>query len=783
MKSFKKLTIALLAVTATLSLAAAAGGCNFFGGGKDSSGNAQNSSSSSVSSSSASSSDVSSSDMPEESSYSSNSVSSSASSSSSTSSETSVDSSSSSSETSVDSSSSSSETSIDSSSASTSESSSVNQSSESSSVNQSSDSSVGGSVDSSVGGSVDSSAEPPLDSSANGYITPIWNDWVCIDEPSCTEEGLKKRTKIADGTEETASIAARGHEYSEETALCIRCSQAAVIPELIDPEFPLVDLCTHTDEAIYEGLCDCTYKGRGEEYSRVELTEGCYLLEIPSTQELWLSFSVQEAGQYVLYSVDSEVSVSVTRHAANFGYVNPNGTDAIKVDKDFYSYANDCREGYYNSEWRATYRLRAVVGTMVKVCFTKVDGPAWEPKSVRTKVYPQQINGVKASEGKEGEALVEVPYNADYFYSDPAEGGDGYYHLGTKQNPGKIIYAAIDHTASRLLGSDKFTTVLNNIGTALNLSNGFTADGDNNILVYVPFIMNWLDEDAAAMDNPKVNPNRNCYQNFCNKDGLYPVNQELFKFLNLYVRSNKPADSNVTNEDWLAEKNKSLASTDNELWLSACYYYASLEKGTEDTPLEIAPDVDTEINVKAYENFYCTLEGNGIYTIKGGENTPDSLYIGIGENFFKLKDGIVVSAPADFYIFDENAQAVTVTIKATLTEGTNNGQGNDVATPIVITQTEITLSPIAIYNADGTVSYYAYYAYTPTVAGTLTLTLSEETDAYITLGGQVVAEDATSVSVTVVDTDTPLSGEIKLGEPVIIYISAEQATEVTVTLA
>ena len=520
-------------------------------------------------------------------------------------------------------------------------------SSESSAEDSSTESSIDSSMESTEDSSLDSSS-----SSEEPIPVVIWSEWEAVTQPTCTEDGEKTRFKLEDPTEmETAPIAARGHNYSENNGTCKTCGDQAVIPPLTgDEEFPLIDTCTHTDDEFYSGLCNCEYKGRGEEYSRLELTEGCYTVETMKNLEvnnaIWLSFSIQEAGQYMLYSVDNNGKATAIRHDANAQYVNPNGKDARVDDNgDFYSYVS-CTENYFNKEWRATYCIKAKAGTLVKICFVKIGDPVWEPKSIYSYVYPTEINGKKAPNGGAGYEKTVVPYDSKYYYSDPATGGDGYYHLQT----GEIIFAAINSSPERLLLNGCF----NNIhfeGSALTLPNGITADGDYNVLNYVPFIMNCMyNDDIFATDengNALINPNKNCYQNYCNTDGLYPVNAELFKFLNLYVQKNKPIDSAITEEDW--EKQAPW------LWLSACYFYAPIDEGTQENPLTLT--VGTyQLSLPQADDFYCAIQEAGTYKITCSEEQV-WIYDAVGETTITI-----TSSPLAFIITSIDGESKTITI-------------------------------------------------------------------------------------------------------------------------
>ncbi len=483
-----------------------------------------------------------------------------------------------------------------------------------------------------------------------------WSEWEAVSQPTCTEDGEKTRYDLDDPTiTETAPIAARGHDYSQDNGTCSVCGDQVVIPALdAEQDFPLVEPCIHNDQQIYEGLCDCAYKGRGEEYSRLELTEGCYTVETIRNDEvsnaIWLSFSVKEAGQYMLYSVDNNNKAKATRYDASTAFVPTIGVEA-RVDEngDFYSYVN-CSENYFSNEWRATFRIKANAGTLVKLCFVKISDPVWTPKSVYTYVYPTEINGQKAPDGGEGNKKTVVPYDSKYYYSDPTTGGDGYYHLET----GEIIFAAISSSPERLLLNGSFS-VIHYEGSALNLPNGTNADGNYNILNYVPFIMNCMyDDDIFATDeNEKylINPDKNCYQNYCNTDGLYPVNAELFKFLNLYVQKNKPIDAEITDEDW---KNQA-----DWLWLSACYYYAPLNEGIESNPLNLTVG-EYQITLPAADIYYCTIKEEGTYKI-----TCSDSEVYIGEKLETGETTVVVTAdsPLVFIFASMDSKTVTVTVE------------------------------------------------------------------------------------------------------------------------
>ncbi len=440
----------------------------------------------------------------------------------------------------------------------------------------------------------------------------------------------------------TGECAKKGHEYDEKTGLCVRCEKKADIPAIpAKQKFPLVTPCTHDGKNCPE----CEFQGSGESmWNRLQLFEDCYTVEIGSKGELWLSFSVQQAGQYVLHSVDGDNGVTVTRHAANDSYVNEQGIAAVQEANNFYAYDN-CGTQYFNASWRSTYRLKGTKGTQVKIRFIRIDEPAWEPQSVYTKVYATELTE-KAAEAADGKALVDVPYDSDYFYDETL----GYYRMGTAENPGEIIYVAIDKAAPRLFGETtdggtemKFTNVLKNAGTALNVGNGVTEDGDFNILCYTPFIMNWKDENAAwgsrpgsETAEPEGDPSKKCYQNYCNSDGVYPANKELFTFLNLYVKANSPADSEISTEEWQAQH--------GYLWLSACYYYTEIESGTKENPLKLT-EGNTTVNIPTFEMLYLSIQEEGSYTLKCS-STDIKIRIGDGALTSIGEEGVTITVTA-----------------------------------------------------------------------------------------------------------------------------------------
>ncbi len=516
-----------------------------------------------------------------------------------------------------------------------------------------------------------------------------------------------------DGGDENECTNSKGHSYSEATGLCEYCEKEAVIPALKpNQSFPEAVPCDATDDN-----CSCL-TGNGMKYHRLELEEGCHTVEIGASGEVWLSFSVEQAGQYVLYSVGGSNSSKVTRYNANAGNVPNEGVKGIVKGEDYYSFVN-CGKIYFNYEWRATYRIQGKAGNLVKVCFVRVCEPKWEPESVRTKVYATELENKAAEKESPELELVEVPYTSTYFYDETV----GYYRLGSKENPGKIIYAAINAEASRLFEGSTFSTILQGTGTALNLQDGYTEDGNYNVLNYTPFIVNWADENAAwgnrpGSDNtePTADPTKICYENYCNSDGVHPVNKELFKFLNLFVRHNKPADTSISYEDWNNQA--------DYVWLSACFYYGQVIRGTQANPLLLEKGEKT-VELPAWDNLYCAFRGTETYTLTCDD---PNVSLAIGKNTrINGPFSVTMQAPVTFTLSHINGAAATATITVSDGKGTENN-------PIAITELgEVDLSPIAVYAANDVIFYQACYTYTTTEKGTFTMALPSETTANIAM--------------------------------------------------
>ena len=386
--------------------------------------------------------------------------------------------------------------------------------------------------------------------------------------------------------------------------------------------------------------------GDGSDYNRFECVEGYYQIQVPADRTVYYSFSVHSEGQYALYSLDSAAGVTVTRHDANEHYINYDGEEADVLENGtFYSRVN-CDAKHFNAQWRATYAFEAETAKTVNVRFVWIADPLPEPQTIVTNVSAKQIAGV-AEDGKAGKTAIPVPYTSEYFFDKDCElaftpigGGDpvykkGFYRLGTPEKKGEVIYVAITSAPERIF--DKTFATIQYDGNNLTLQAGTAENGDFLVNNYVDFIMN----NGGMVDNEnggvpvEGDPTKLCYQNVTNKDGMFPVNAELYEFLNLYVKKNPPP---------MVEESVSPAA----YWLAPCYYYAEVDQGTKGYPIALQTG-DTSVVVGEDRYVYCSIKGTGSYVLSC--NTPGA---SIAIN------GIAYHAPFEITVDAEKVEEIIV---------------------------------------------------------------------------------------------------------------------------
>jgi len=402
--------------------------------------------------------------------------------------------------------------------------------------------------------------------------------------------------------------------------------------------------------------------GDGGDYSRFECEEGYYKFDLSAGSSYYYSFSASQSGIYALYSLEKAEGVTVTRFDASAYYIPPTGEEAqIKEDGTFYAPVN-CSDKYYNPQWRATYLIEATANILLKVRFERVSDPEKEPETFVTKVTAKEIAGI-APEGNG--VATEVPWTNDtvgeWYYDKDYEmeftsltTGEtvkkkGFYRMET----GEVIWVAITSAVPERLYGLIFSSIQYE-GNNLTLSNGTDTGGNFLVNNYVDFIMNnggeYTRGDMGITIPAEGDPTMACYQNAVNAHGLFPVNQELFEFLSVYMKNNSP----------IVEEGETVNKKDE--WLAACYYYQYHEPGTSGAPIELTSGDNTITIAKKYGTIYykatadCTLSSTDSNLMLSFNKTN---YGADGNGFtLTLKAGDVV----EFMSVDFNAGSFTVTV-------------------------------------------------------------------------------------------------------------------------
>ena len=580
---------------------------------------------------------------------------------------------------------------------------------------------------------------------AENYEMYAWTEFELVEEPTCETAGIKQTHWIDDeSVVHQAHIAPRGHDYTN--AVCA-CGDGPVYPQA-PANVTYVDV-----EAAN------TNKGAdGSEWKRFELTEGYFTASGASrgAKTYWLSFAVSEPGQYALYTTSGDASTcEIIRHDASSAYINPLNFPANNVDGVLYSSVL-CSTKFWSESWRATYSISIPAKQEIKFRFVRIDDEPWEPQTVRVAWKAQQINGEKAGDGPENCTPTEVPFGTPYFYEESS----GFYRMGTPDNKGDIIYVAITSIPERML-ADKSFALIHYEGANLILDTGTTTvDGDYLVRDYTPFIS----ADSAANGSA----DGNCYELYCNSDGLYPVNQELFEFLQLYTNKFMPYEWNTEDGAWHSEYYNENA------WLAACFYYKNLTPGSKELPHKIDTIGDVDVEAKAFEFVYYSLQYQNEWlqsTITYCTITCDdpNAYIIIGDvtknDPRPLKDGVLVETKqgVTFAISHIYGEAATFTLHIT---DTYAGSQDDPETLTVSKGAQtVAMNTIEHLNPDGEANHQKYYKFTVAENGALNFTSDvENVLVSITVISKEIGEDNQEydVSKTIMLADwSPL--EVKAG--------------------
>lgn len=462
--------------------------------------------------------------------------------------------------------------------------------------------------------------------------THSWGEWTLISSPTCTESGEKTHTCTSCGATEKQEIAPLGHIY--DNGKC-KCGHGPVFPrpdEKISYRNPL-----RKEDGI---------KGAGTDYERFQMEEGYYEIEIGTSGKVWLSFSTSFAGQYALYSLENKDNVTAKRYDASPQYIPSDYFSALVLDDgNFYS-SVIAHNAYWTTSWTATYCLQGKRGATVKVRFARIADAPKDAQRINETIVPEQLKLEKAPNGAAGTLLREVDYSTKYYYDEK----DGYYHTES----GNIIYTSITKTGSRLFPDASLATIAAYGGSYI-LHYATTVEGDYVFKDYSWFLTNhgglgYMDDNRNFVLN-EGDPTLPCYQNYVNSDGLYPVNQELFEFLNLYVAAYPIVDM----------------VGDSTAWLSNCYEYVNAVPGSEDFPHDVTETFEVTTKRSGYTYYKLTPATAGTYTISvSGEsnsyvNVNGSAHNGEFSETIEIgEEGVIIYVGSLAY-----NQAVTFTITVT----------------------------------------------------------------------------------------------------------------------
>lgn len=478
-----------------------------------------------------------------------------------------------------------------------------------------------------------------------------WGEWEFVTEPTCTKTGEKKRScQICKDVTETATVAEKGHKL--DGGICSVCGHGPVFPDAP---------ANVTYTTLSPNLGTSPYPNDEGSGGPIDIGEGYYEITVGNGGVLWFIANASSNGQYALYSTNTPSGTVLKKYGSNTNFINEEGGTAARTldDGNFYASVNFA-EGYAPFE---VFAIHAAAGKTVQFRFVRIEDAEKPVERVTEIVYPQQING-KAQDGGTNTKLVDVDVvNIPSYYFDETL---GYYRLGTADNPGAIIYAAITKNATRIGEGFAFNSLLT-LGRGYTFYYNTAVDGTRVYKDYAWFLCNYggtgkLSETGRDFVPNPADKNALCYANYVNKDGVYPVTQELKEFLDIYVASNTPVSMQEQSKETVRQFG----------WLAACYYYQKVASGTKDSPYEIAPET-LDVTTKELERVYYTLVANGTeectYTLSiTDENAFISFngtsYTGTCEFDFTLTPGQNVTFFVEAVDYSSFTFTITITPKA-----------------------------------------------------------------------------------------------------------------------
>lgn len=521
--------------------------------------------------------------------------------------------------------------------------------------------------------------------------------------------------------------------------------------------------------------------GNGSAFGgRYACVEGYYQVEIPAETEVFYEFSVEQTGLYALYTLSVVEDVAITQYDASVQYIptdeegNFVGNPAEEVPPGhdtktgvLYSKIN-CPQKYFNANWRATYGFYSETTQTIKVRFVRIANALHVPENIVTTVAAKEVVGkFYADPNASGVTdIAPVPFSSEYFYDEdyeievtPFAGGEtvkakGFYRMGTEDKPGDLIYAMLTDIPVRMFDT-AFTELLNE-GTSLRLHMATAENGDYLINDYIEFMMNDGNETKA------------CYQNAVNEKGLYPVNKELYEFLNAYVNARGCAGMSETEQN----------AYPDAMWLAPCYFYGDMSNGSQLYPYALNYGENT-ITLKNQSYVF--------YNVRWQKETNDTTGKDINQGFVDIvcdNPNVVLkfinddthknySAPFQVSVETDVLSGATVMLLYTgdLAEEevvitVEKSKGVD-TNPIVIDAGNVVLPVKTHVLMDGTTQYFAVYEKTFTEAQTVGIGYTYH-DCEFTINGETITSDyiievtAGDVITIVVTTDTPDDSYLQL---------------------
>lgn len=323
------------------------------------------------------------------------------------------------------------------------------------------------------------------------------------------------------------------------------------------------DLTGEKDVLLY--YLESPASGEGYDSVPYQIDNGYYAVSLAKSTSVFYAFTPQTAGTYRICSIGS-ADVQLHRHDGSEVWINPvpsttvDDTDGVNFSYEFQvtpdNFASLEGNGDYQLYFSLEYADKATdFSTTQTMLYVDKISDDYDSATSPEDDTPTIITLTKADEalyddagnvvpfGAQAGTLTPLPYNAQLVYNET----DRYYHYGSKD--GALVVMPFTVTPTRLL--DVAFNVIGNptlnenaLPSALHLTFTDETTGKKTVKEY-----------NALIDE--------IYPSAVNGDGMYPLTEEMYEFVNAYVAAN------------VSEK---IAFIPAELrWKAPLYYY---ETGT-----------------------------------------------------------------------------------------------------------------------------------------------------------------------------------------------------------